>query len=393
MAMPAAETARRAPLAIWTMAFRPFFLMASIWSAVALAGWVTLLAMGLTLPSRFDPLTWHIHEMLFGFVMAAIAGFLLTAIPNWTGRAPISGWPLAALAALWLAGRLACLISASLPLWLAATIDLAFPFVLCGVVACEIIASRNWRNMPMPVPIAILGVADLLMYLEVAGFPVSPGLGWRLGLAAIIVLISVVAGRIIPAFTRNWLVKRGAAVLPAGHGQVDNVALVTLHTGMIGWAFFPAFWPVGGLLLLAAALNLWRLMRWRGVAILAEPLLTVLHIGYLWVIAGAALLAASMLTGHMPQAAAIHALTAGAIGTMVLGVMTRVSLGHTGRALAADRITVLIYLLVTLAAALRVAAAAGGSPFVLIEISAMLWISSFVLFALRYGPILLMPRI
>ncbi|ABE61536.1 NnrS [Nitrobacter hamburgensis X14] len=393
MAMSDVENARGRPLAIWTIGFRPFFLMAGIWSAAALAGWIAMLTTGLTLPSRFDPLTWHIHEMLFGFVLAAIAGFLLTAIPNWTGRAPISGRPLAALAALWLTGRLACLMSASIPLWLAAATDLAFPFVLCAVVAREIIAGRNWRNMPMPVPIAVLGLADLLMYLELAGFSVPAGLGWRLGLAAIIVLISVVGGRIIPVFTRNWLVKQGAANLPAAHGRVDNVALGALHAGMIGWALFPALSPVGGLLLLAAALNLWRLVRWRGIATSAEPLLTVLHVGYLWVIVGAALLGASMLTAHVPEAAAIHALTAGAIGTMVLGVMTRVSLGHTGRALAADRTTALIYLLVILAAVARVAAAASGSLPMLIEISAALWIASFGLFALRYGPMLLAPRV
>ncbi|HEU4804431.1 MAG TPA: NnrS family protein, partial [Nitrobacter sp.] len=286
-----------------------------------------------------------------------------------------------------------CLVSVSIPLWLAAAVDLAFPFVLCAVVAREIIAGRNWRNMPMPVPIAILGFADLLMYLELAGFSVPAGLGWRLGLTAIIVLISVVGGRIIPVFTRNWLAKQGATVLPASHGRIDNLALGALHAGMIGWAFFPAFSPVGGLLLLAAALNLWRLVRWRGTATWAEPLLSVLHVGYLWVIIGAALLGASMLTGHVPEAAAIHALTAGAIGTMTLGVMTRVSLGHTGRALAADRTTALIYLLVILAAVARVAAAASGSVPMLIEISAMLWIGSFGLFALRYGPMLLAPRV
>ncbi|HEU4804703.1 MAG TPA: NnrS family protein, partial [Nitrobacter sp.] len=272
MAMSDVENAGVRPLAIWTIGFRPFFLMAGIWSATALAGWIAMLTTGLTLPSRFDPLAWHIHEMLFGFVLAAIAGFLLTAIPNWTGRAPISGRPLAALAALWFAGRLACLISVSIPLWLAAAIDLAFPFVLCAVVAREIIAGRNWRNMPMPVPIAVLGFADLLMYLELAGFSVPAGLGWRRGLTAIIVLISVVGGRIIPVFTRNWLAKQGATVLPASHGRIDNVALGALHAGMIGWAFFPAFPPVGGLLLLAAALNLWRLVRWRGTATWAEPL-------------------------------------------------------------------------------------------------------------------------
>ncbi len=213
------------------MAFRPFFLAASAWSAAALAGWVVMLTLGLTLPSRFAPLTWHIHEMLFGFVLAAIAGFMLTAIPNWTGRAPISGKPLAALATLWLAGRLACLASALIPLWLAAAIDLTFPFLLCSVAAREIICSRNWRNLPMPVPIAILSFADLLMHLELAGFAVPVGLGWRLGLAAIMVLISVVAGRIIPVFTRNWLAKRGVADLPATHGTVDSIALGTLHAG------------------------------------------------------------------------------------------------------------------------------------------------------------------
>jgi uncharacterized protein involved in response to NO len=161
---------------------------------------------------------------------------------------------------------------------------------------------------------------------------------------------------------------------------------------MIGWVFFPTFRPVGGLLLLAAALNLWRLGRWRGFATPAEPLLSVLHIGYLWVIVGAALLGTSMLGGDVPKAAAIHALTAGAIGTMTLGVMTRVSLGHTGRPLAADRSTALIYLLVILAASMRVAAAASGSSW-LMEISAMLWIGSFGLFILRYGPILLTSRL
>ncbi len=393
MATSEVENARARPFAIWTIGFRPFFLMAGVWSVVALAGWIAMLAMGLTLPSRFDPLTWHIHEMLFGFVLAVIAGFLLTAIPNWTGRAPISGLPLAALATLWLTGRVTCLVSTSLPLGLAVAIDLTFPFVLCGVVAREIIVGRNWRNMVMPVPLAVLGVADLLMYLELAGSSVPAGLGWRLALTAIIVLISVVGGRIVPSFTRNWLVKKNAPRLPPEHGHIDSLALVTLHAGMIGWTIFPGGGPFGWLLLLAAALNLWRLGRWRGLAARAEPLLTVLHIGYLWVIVGAALLGVSMLSDRVPQAAAIHALTAGAIGTMTLGVMTRVSLGHTGRALTADRITALIYLLVIFAAIARVAAWDSGSSAMLIEVSAALWIGSFGLFALRYGPILVAPRV
>jgi len=215
----------------------------------------------------------------------------------------------------------------------------------------------------------------------------------RLGLAAIIVLISVVGGRIIPSFTRNWLVQRGAAKLPAAHGLIDRIGLGALHAGLIAWVFLPLFRPIGVLLLLAAALNLWRLVRWRGAATLAEPLLAILHLGYLWVIVGAALLGATLLSSVIPQAAAIHALTAGAIGTMVLAVMTRVSLGHTGRPLQANRSTTLIYLLVSGAAVLRVSAAfTGTSQMLLLGVSAALWTLSFALFAAVYGPMLARRR-
>jgi len=385
--MSADQAARGGSPAVLTLAFRPFFFAASLWSALALALWIVMFMTGLALPSRFDPLTWHIHEMLFGFVPAAIAGFMLTAIPNWTGRPPIHGAPLALLVLLWALGRIACLISALVPLWAAAAVDLAFPFVLCAVAAREIVAARNWRNLAMPVPIAVLGIADLLMYLENAGFAVPEGLGWRLGLAAIIALISVIGGRIIPSFTRSWLAKRGVATAPAAHDLIDRSALGALHAGLWGWAFLPAFRPLGALLLLAALLNLWRFGRWRGVATLSEPLLAILHLGYLWVIVGAALLGATMLSNAVPEAGAIHALTAGAIGTMVIAVMTRVARGHTGRPLEAGHITTLIYLMISAAAMCRVAASfAGRSSMLLLGVSAVLWIASFTLFAIRYGP-------
>ena len=227
--------------AFFTQGFRPFFLAAGLWSAVALAMWIIMLTTGTTVPSRFDPLSWHIHEMLFGFVMAAIAGFLLTAIPNWTGRLPVSGSPLALLAGLWLLGRVACLISALAPPWIAITADLSFPVVLVGVIAREIVVGRNWRNLPMVAAVSVLGIANLLMHLEADGFAVPTGLGWRLGLAAVIVLISVMAGRIVPSFTRNWLAKHPWSDLPAGHGWIDRVALGILHAGLLGWAFLPAF--------------------------------------------------------------------------------------------------------------------------------------------------------
>jgi uncharacterized protein involved in response to NO len=394
MMKASAPIASSRPAAFWSLAFRPFFLAASLWSAVALGLWIGLFVTGGVLPSRFDPLTWHIHAMLFGFAYAAIAGFMLTAIPNWTGRPPIRGAVLAGLTAVWLLGRIIGLVSAFIPLWLATAVELAFPLLLCIVAGREIIAARNWSNLMMPIPIAVLGIADLLMFLELAGVAPPSGFGWRLAIVAIIALISAIGGRIIPTFTRNWLVKRGEAALPASHGSIDRIALAALHAGLLGWAFLPAARAVGGLLVLAAILNLWRLARWRGLATVSEPLLAVLHIGYLWIVLGAILLGTAVITTAVPEAAAIHAFTAGAIGTMVLAVMTRVSRGHTGRPIEADRTTTLIYATITLSGATRVAAAfAAASTMFLLQLSALLWVASFLLFTLAYGPMLVSPRI
>jgi uncharacterized protein involved in response to NO len=374
--------------------FRPFFLAAGIWSAAALGLWIAVLASGARLPSRFDPLAWHMHEMIFGFALAAVAGFLLTAVPEWTARPPLQGLPLAGLAGLWLLGRGACLFSALLPARLAIAADLAFPAALAAVIAGEIVAGGNRRQLLMTAPPAVLAIADLLMQLEAAGAAVPSGLGWRLGLAALGVLVSVIGGRIIPSFTRNWLTRRGPQRPPAAPGWIDRAALGCLHGGLLGWALFPDFGPIGWLLLLGAAFNLLRLSRWRGLAALAEPLLFVLHLGYAWLIVGAALLGASMLRIGPALSTAIHALTAGAIGTMTLAVMTRASLGHTGRDLTADRLTLWIYLLVNVAAVARVAA--GMSPLwtqPLLEGSAALWIAAFALFVLHYGPMLVRPRV
>jgi uncharacterized protein involved in response to NO len=388
-----APTHRPTP-AFLTLGFRPFFLAAGLWSAAALVLWIVIFATGGTLPSRFDPIAWHIHEMLFGFVMATISGFLLTAIPNWTGRRPVSGLQLALLAGLWLVGRIACLISAVMPVWLAIVGDLSFPVILAGVVARKIVARRNWRNLPIAIAVAVLGIANLLLHLEANGISVPAELGWRLGIAAVIILISVVAGRIVPAFTRNWLAKRENAGLPGSHGWIDRAALGVLHAGLLGWAFLPAFHPVGLLLLLGAALNLWRLLRWRGSGTVGEPLLLVLHFGYAWLVLGTALLGLSILEPDLPPSAAIHALTAGAIGTMTLAVMTRVTRGHTGRAVSADHATSLIYLLVTLAAIARVTAAfVADWTMPLLIGSASLWTAAFAGFVLLYGPMLLLrPR-
>ena len=380
-------------LTFLSQGFRPFFLAGGLWSAAAIALWIAVLTAGIELPSRFDPLTWHIHAMLFGLVMAVIAGFILTAIANWTKRVPVRGFLLGTLAGLWLLGRIACLISALVPAWLAIIADLAFPALLVAVAAREITAAENWRNLPVLAPVTLLGAADLLMHLEAYGAAVPRGLGWRLGLAAVIMLISVVAGRIVPSFTRNWLVHRHSTHLPAERGWIDRGALGVLHSGLLGWALFPACRPFGLLLVLGAMLNVWRLLRWRGGATISEPLLFVLHVGYAWLALGSAVLGLATLGFYVPQSAGVHALTAGAIGTMVLAVMTRVARGHTGRELSADRETVAIYILVNMAALARVAAAMSvtwTTP--LLIASACLWIGAFVLFVTFYIPMLLLPH-
>jgi uncharacterized protein involved in response to NO len=240
--------------------------------------------------------------------------------------------------------------------------------------------------------LVVLGFANLLMHLEAAGVNVASGLGWRLGLAAIIVLISVVGGRITPSFTRNWLAKRQVQDLPPPPGIIDRAALSTLHAGLFAWVFMPEFSPIGWLLLVGAGLNLRRLLQWRGPATVPEPLLFVLHIGYAWMVFGVALLGLSMLDVDMPLSAAVHALTAGAIGTMTLAVMTRATRGHTGRELSADIVTSTIYVLISVAAIMRVAAAFASSWSMLLLVgSACLWVAAFTGFVLCYSPMLLRP--
>ncbi len=371
--------------------FRPFFLAAALWSASAIALWSATLSGGLRLPTRFDPLSWHIHEMLFGFVLAAVAGFLLTAIPNWTGRRPVSGGLLGSLLGLWLLARVDILVCRWIAPWPAIALDLAFPLALAAVVAREIIAARNRRNYLIIAPVAVLGAANLLMDLGLAGFG-TLGYGWRLGLAAILILISVVGGRIVPAFTRNWLVNRRRETLPAPAGLVDRSSLGVLHAALMIWVFLPTGSGTGVALLAGAALNLWRLWRWRGAATGSEPLLLILHVGYRWLVLGVAALGIATLAPTFPLSAAIHALTAGAIGTMILAVMTRVTRGHTGRELTADLTTSVIYGLVILAAVARIAAALDGDARSLLLGSAALWVGAFGLFLIRYAPLALRPR-
>ena len=316
---------------------------------------------------------------------------LHTLDANGAGRRPIRGAALATLAAMWLAGRAAVLFSGAFGALAAALVDLSFPVAFVAVIARELIAGRNWRNLPMLVALSLLLFGSALVHLEANGLAASASLGNRLGMATVLMLIALVGGRIVPSFTRNWLAKvRPKGKLPAQAGNLDMAALVVTVAGLAAWVVAPDSQIAPWLALFAGLAAGLRLSRWCGLATLAEPLVFVLHLGYGWLALGLVLLGVNGLHPLLAMTGALHSLTAGAIGTMTLAVMTRATLGHSGQALSAGPGTVAIYGLVTLAAVLRVfAPLAGAEALVLTWASGAAWSAAFGLFALLYGPFLL----
>ncbi|MES2835833.1 MAG: NnrS family protein [Pseudomonadota bacterium] len=386
----AAIRAHRGP-AVFSVGLRPFFLFSALWAAIAAPLWLYAFLSGGPVG-----LSWHVHEMLFGYTAGIVVGFLLTAVPNWTGRLPVVGTPLALLFGLWLAGRAAMLAMAlnadlASEVW-PLIIDGLFLFAMAGVVWREVLAGQNWRNVPVAVMVTLFALANAGFHLE-AGAGGVANLSTRLGLAVVALLIAVIGGRVTPSFTRNWQTKRGGP-MPAVAGRLDVVTLAVTTVGLVAWSVAPTHPAAGALLLAAGGLNLVRLIRWRGDATVAEPLVWILHLGYLWLAAGLFFTGLSVAApGLVPPSVGVHALTAGAIGVMTLAIMTRASRGHTGRPLAAGRIEVLIYVLINAAALTRVTG--GLLPTLyqpLLMVSAGLWSAAFLAFVVGYGPMLLSPR-
>jgi uncharacterized protein involved in response to NO len=377
--------------ALLSYGFRPFFLLAAIFAGCAVLVWLPIFYGDLAVSTAFVPRDWHVHEMIYGYVAAVITGFLLTAIPNWTGRLPVQGASLLALVAVWLGGRVAVALSAHIGWLAAAVIDVAFLAGVVAVVAREIVAGRNWGNLKVLGVIAFLLAGNVVFHLE-AHLRGVADYGIRLGIVAILTLIMIVGGRIIPSFTRNWLARENPGRLPVPFGRFDVAALVVGVLALAAWLALP-FWRVTGAALLAAALmHAVRLARWAGDRTLRDRLVLVLHVGYAFVPLGFLLVGLGAL-GLVAPSAGIHAWTAGAVGTMTLAVMTRASLGHTGRALKASWPTQTIYALVVVAALSRIAAALiplAATP--LLHVAACAWAGAFLGFAVAYGPLLMAPR-
>ena len=375
----------------FALGFRPFFLGAGLYAAIAgvlwLLVWGGLLDPGLPLV----PAYWHAHEMLFGFAAAGLTGFLLTAVPGWTDTGPVRGRRLVLLFALWLAARI---LAWTLPGPIFSIVDVLFLPALIAFVAPGILARNARRNGVIVLVLALLTLANVAFHAEASGF-LEHGARWGLYLAldVFVLLLTLIGGRVVPAFTTGGMRMAGAPVAIAPIIWLDRASILSAA----GIVAVEALIGQGGALALvaglAAALNGARFLRWQGWRTGRVPLVWVLHLGYGWLVLGLALKALAAIDLLVPTIA-VHALTAGAVGTMILAVMSRASLGHTARKLEADRLTTLAYVLVTLGALLRVA-----GPWALpaqavegIFMAGLLWASGFALFSIRYWPILTRPR-
>lgn len=379
--------------ALFSFGFRPFFLSAAVVASVVPLIAAASLGGGVAIGGAGGPIAYHGHEMVFGYLGAVIAGFILTAVPNWTGRLPIVGPRLAAIFALWLAGRAAMFCAGLIGSAAAALIEAPFLVVLAFVVWREVLAGKSWRNLPVCLLLTLFAAGNLVWHLTVLQGGAG-GAGSRVGAGVVAMLIALIGGRITPSFTRNWLAKAGRPAIETGVGRLDKAALVCLAVGAVLYVVAPATAPTGWVLIAAAALLLARMARWRGWSTVEEPLVTILHAGYLWLSLSVFLIGLSIIApAAMAPSAALHALTAGAAGVMTLAVMTRATLGHTGRPLRADGATTAIYILVNVGAAMRVAA-----PYLPIDYAAAsglagaIWGGAFALFAVVYGRYLVAPR-
>lgn len=382
--------------------FRPFFLGASLYAALAMALWLAWIAIhaanaSLTwLSISGAPHVWHAHEMVFGFGLSAVAGFLLTAVPNWTGAQPLSGSPLARLFAIWIAGRVVMMLSAMIPPSLVAVVDLAFIPALGLHVTHQLFVRPQARNMVFLALLGALFLANVAYHLTAADvIALDQTAALRAAVLTLVLIIVIIGGRVVPAFTHNHLLRAKPNVPPPVRSPIiDKAALGTTILFAI-CAIAPVPGPVLATTAGAAALaNAIRLAGWRGLHALNPPIVGVLHIGYVWIVVGLALWCLAAATGLVSEIAALHALTSGAVGTMVLAVMSRASLGHTGRPLVAPPSIAMAYGLVSLAALLRTfGPALAPSWYNAIMLSAgLLWIAAFTTFAAVFLPILTSPR-
>lgn len=378
--------------ALFSYGFRPFFLAATLFALLVVPLWWSVWRGGIALGGPFAPADWHAHEMIFGYGAAVVAGFLFTAVPNWTGRLPTRGRPLAVLLVLWLVGRLSVAGLIGLGPVSVLLADQVFLLAVTAMIAREVVAGENWRNLKVLVPVSLLWLANVMFHFE-AMISGDAGHGRRFGMALLVFLIMLIGGRIIPSFSRNWLVQRGVTPLPTAFNRFDAVCLVIGVAALIGWVAAPFGLVTAVLAGSAAVLHLVRLARWRGHVTWRSPLLLMLHVAYLMVPLGLAAVSASALD-LIAQNIGAHVLGIGAVTAMTVAVMMRATMGHTGRALIAGRALAISFALVLMAMVFRVTSgqiAIGALDG--IDLAAGAWVAAFVILAWRLAPWLLRPKI
>jgi uncharacterized protein involved in response to NO len=376
----------------FSLGFRPFFLGASLFAGVAVPMWILVLAEIVDINFLYPPREWHVHEMVFGFLPCVIAGFILTAIPNWTDRPPLCGLPLALLFILWIAGRLS-MACPWVPSLAAAVVDGSFLVALAGVIWREIIAGRVWDRVPIGILISVYALANILFHILVLRNH-DTDLAARVALGLLMVLLALIGGRITPSFTEDFLDEAGIKKQPAAFSPLDGIAILFVVVAALSWMAQPHHIITGWLLIAAGVANLIRLSRWHGWMTWHEPLVLILHVGYGWLAFSLVILGGSILEWGLHPIDAIHTLTTGAVGTMTLAVMTRATLGHTGRPKHAGMLTVLIYLLVSLGAVLRLLAPIiEGSTTLILGLATIGWSGAYLLFAMKFGSYILAPSL
>jgi uncharacterized protein involved in response to NO len=377
--------------AVLSYGFRPFFLLGSIWAGLEVLAWLPMFYGELSVASAFSPRDWHVHELLFGYVPAIVAGFLLTAIPNWTGRLPLQGRPLAVLVAAWLGGRFVVTLSVSVGWVGAAIVDCGFLLLVVIAIAREIFAGKNWRNLKIVGLLGLLTMGNIAFHIE-AHLEGVALYTTRVGLAVTLTLIMVIGGRIIPSFTLNWLARRGPGRLPLPFAGFDEDCIVLSVCSLVLWVVIPDEVTTGAMMIVAAVFNAARLCRWAGDRTTPDRLVLVLHVSYAFVPLGF-LLNGLAAFGLVASSAGIHAWTVGAIGIMTLAVMSRASLGHTGRKLVASPALQATYGLVVGAALARICAALHPEwDNALLPVAAVAWAAGFLGFAALYAPLLCQPK-
>ena len=384
---------------LFTAGWRVFFLAAGLWAVFAVAVWVFWLGIhafgGMAgLGVAMAPHLWHAHEMVFGYAAAALGGFFLTAVPNWTGAKDAPERFVMIVAGLWLAGRLAVWLSGVLPMALVAVIDLAFLPVLGAKVLTQLLARPKAQNMLFLLLLAMVWAGNLMVHLEWLGLARTEAQGLTGGLLAICAMIAALGGRVTPAFTRNAMLRQGRMDrLPASHDLLDKAGIaLAILTALAALAGLPAA-LTGGLAVLAGIAAAGRLAGWRGLHLLGQPILWSLHLGYAMLALGLMLWGLSQF-GLGSQTAALHVLAIGAVGGMTLAVMSRAALGHSGRALIAPRLVALAYVLMPLAVVLRWAGSQwmGGFYYTGVLASGVIWCVAFTLYLVALWPIFFGPR-